>query len=240
MTLDHSLIEELMAVDALGGLDDDDRERLTRERASHGDCAECHAIEVAFGETAGMLASVLAPVPVDEQMIDRILATPRDRQPSSVTSHHRDELAEHRTRRFPTWQALSAAAAVAVVLVVAVATLRPSTTTVDLVPASQRIAVFEGSTDATLAVAYTPGEPGAIFWGSRLPDPGEGSVYEIWMIEDGKAVSGGCVSPIDGVIALRVDATIGTTEAMAVTKESSDCPASPSGFPILSADLTVV
>jgi hypothetical protein len=240
MTLDHSLIEELMAVDALGGLDGDDRERLTQERASHGDCAECHAIEAEFGETAAMLASVLAPVPVDDQMIDRILATPRDRQPSTVASHHRDELAEHRTRRFPAWQALSAAAAVAVVLVVAVTTLRPSTTSVDVVPASQRIAVFESSTDATLAVAYTPGEPGAVFWGSRHPDPGEGRVYEIWMIEDDKAVSGGCVTPTDGVIALRVDATIGTTEAMAVTRETSDCPASPSGFPILSADLTVV
>lgn len=240
MTVDHSLIEELMAVDALDGLDGGDRELLARERAAHGDCAECRAIDMGFGETAGMLASVLAPVPVDDRMLDRILATPRGPRAVPAAPHHRDQLAERRARRSKAWQAFSAAAAVAVVLVVAVATLRSSTTSVDLVPGSQRIAVFESSTDAKLAVAYTPGEPGAVFWGSRLPDPGAGRVYEIWKFEDGEAISQGCVSPSDGVIALRVDANVGTAEAMAVTNETSDCPASPSGPPILSADLTTV
>jgi hypothetical protein len=65
-------------------------------------------------------------------------------------------------------------------------------------------------------------------------------VYEIWMIEGEQAVSGGCVVPTDGVIALRVDASIGATDTMAVTTEPSDCPASPTSDPILLADLTTL
>jgi hypothetical protein len=99
---------------------------------------------------------------------------------------------------------------------------------------------FEGAVDGTLAMAYTPGETGAVFIGSGLPDPGEGRVYEIWMIAEGEAVSGGCVVPADGVVALHVDANIGTTDTMAVTAESADCPAAPTSDPVLLADLTVV
>ena len=40
-------------------------------------------------------------------------------------------------------------------------------------------------------MAYTPGESGVFVWGNDLPDPGEGNVYELWMIEDGQPVRGG-------------------------------------------------
>lgn len=242
MTLDHSLVEELMSANALGGLDDDDRALLLRERAAHGDCAECRAIETGFAETAGRLAFALTPAPVDDPMIDRILASPREERLASVAAAAADppdELSERRARRPRGWQALVAAAAVSAMLVVSVGTLAPSTTGVNLVSASQRIVTFEGSdTEATLAMAYTPGEPGAVFWGSGLRDPGAGAVYEIWMIEDGEPTSGGCVLPTDGVIALAVDASVGSSEAIGVTSESSECPASPTGPLIFSADLT--
>ena len=229
MTRDHSLIEELMAIDALGGLDGDDLATLERERAAHGaDCAECLALERTFAETAGRLAFALDPQPVDDDMLERILATPRD------------DLAARRARRAKPWQALVAAAAVIVLLVVVVATALPSTTSVTEAAPAQRIVTFSGDTDGTLAMAFTPGQPGAVFWGSGLPDPGPGKVYEIWMIEEGRPVSGGCVRPTDGVIALRVDANIGTTDTMAVTAEPADCPAAPTTPPVLLADLTTV
>lgn len=244
MTLDHSLVEELMSANALGGLDDDDTALLLRERAAHGDCAECRVIETGFAETAGRLAFALTPVPIDDSMIDRILVSPREEPLAPVAAtaaDPSDELSERRARLPRAWQALAAAAAVAAVLFVSVGTLARSTTTVNLVSSSQRVVAFEGSnTEATLAMAYTPGEPGAVFWGSGLRDPGAGLVYEIWMIEDGEATSGGCVTPTDGVIALAVDASIGSSEAMAVTSESSDCPASPTGPVVFSADLTTV
>ena len=239
MTRDHSLIEELMAIDALGGLDGDDLARLERERAAHGaDCAECLALERAYAETAGRLAFALDPQPVDESMLERILATPRT---SPAAARPRADLAERRMRRAKPWHAVVAAAAVIVLLVVVVATALPSTTSVTEAAPTQRIVTFSGDTDGTLAMAFTPGQPGAVFWGSGLPDPGPGKVYEIWMIEGDRPVSGGCVSPTDGgVIALRVDANIGTTDTMAVTPEPASCPAAPTSPPVLLADLTTV
>jgi len=249
MTRDHSLIEELMAIDALGGLDVDDRATLERERAAHGgDCVECLALERSFAETAGRLAFALDPEPVDEGMLERILTSPRtdatispeagEPVASPAVSDH--ALAERRSRRPKAWQALVAVAAVIAVLVVVVATALPSTTGVSEAAPTQRIVTFAGDTDGTLAMAFTPGEPGAVFWGSGLPDPGPGMVYEIWMIEGDRPISGGCVTPTDGVVAIRVDANIGTTDTMAVTAEPADCPASPTSRPVLVADLTTV
>jgi hypothetical protein len=251
MTRDHSLIEELMAIDALGGLDGDDMARLERERTAHGaDCAECLAIERSFAETAGRLAFALDPQPVEENMLGRILATPRVGRvaavetvrpvPESPTAPPGDDLAERRGRRPKPWQALVAAAAVIVLFLVVVVSAVPSTTGVTEAAPTQRIVTFSGDTDGTLAMAFTPGQPGAVFWGSGLPDPGPGKVYEIWMIEGDRPVSGGCVRPTDGVIALKVDANIGTTDTMAVTAEPADCPAAPTAPPVLMADLTTV
>jgi Anti-sigma-K factor rskA len=247
MTRDHSVIEELMAIDALGGLDDDDRATLERERASHGpDCAECAAFDRGFAETAGRLAFALEPEPVDDDMLERILATPRQNPavtPAVVAPLGDevvlDEVADRRARLRP-WQALVAAAAVVAVLAVALTTLLPPTTEVNEALPAHRIVTFSGDSDGTLAMAYTPGEPGAVLWGSGLPDPGPGMVYEIWMIEGDRPVSGGCVAPTDGVVAVRVDADIGTTDTMAVTRESSTCPAAPTSPPVLLADLTTV
>jgi hypothetical protein len=86
-------------------------------------------------------------------------------------------------------------------------------------------------------MAYTPGESGAVFWGEGLPDPGEGQTFEIWMIDDGTPIPGGCAAPVDGRIALFVDAEIGTTDTMAVTVEPTDCPAEPTTDPVLLAPL---
>jgi hypothetical protein len=242
MTRDHSLIEELMAADALGGLDDDDRALLERERASHGDCAECREIASGFAEAAGRLGFVLTPEPVDETMADRILASSRTTAegPGSSDAAPVVDLGARRAERSRRWGPLLAVAAVLAAAILAVATIRPSTTSVSQASTSQRIVAFSGQPEGSLAMAFTPGEPGAVFWGAGLPDPGTDRVYEIWMIEGDTAVSGGCVTPVDGVIALSVDADIGTAETMAVTEESADCPSAPTTDPIMLADLTTI
>ena len=242
MTLDHSRIEELMAIDALGGLDGDDVALLERERAAHGDCEECRALESGFAETAGRLGFALTPAPVDDSMIDWILAQPQDRRSGARVDLDRphDQLAERRARRTRGWQVLVAAAAVVALVIVALVALRPSRTGSTEASSSQRVVTFTGDAEGTLAMAFTPGEPGAVIWGRGLPDPGPGNVYEIWMIEGDEAVSGGCVAPSDGAVALRVEADIDTTDTMAVTEESADCPSAPTSAPILSADLTAL
>ncbi|HZB78943.1 MAG TPA: hypothetical protein VE522_03740, partial [Actinomycetota bacterium] len=84
MTREHALIEELMAIRALDGLDDDDATRLEREVAAHGDCDECRRLQAEYSEVAGMLALALEPRPVDEDMVDRILA--ETRRPSAAAA----------------------------------------------------------------------------------------------------------------------------------------------------------
>ena len=97
MTRDHALIEELLAIRALDGLDEDDAARLERELAVHGDCDECRRLQAEHAEVAGMLALALDPRPVDPRMADRILAEPQ--RSGGATAGAVDEVSARRDRR---------------------------------------------------------------------------------------------------------------------------------------------
>jgi hypothetical protein len=101
-----------------------------------------------------------------------------------------------------------------------------------------KLVTFSGDA-GTLAMSYQPGEPGAVFFGSGLPDPGPGRAYEIWMVQGSHApVSGGCVLPTDGRVLTYVPADIGQTDTMLVTVESASCPSAPTTDPVLSASIS--
>ena len=117
-TRDHALIEELMALEVLDGLDGPDLQILERERAMHGDCVECRRIESEFRETAGRMAFSLDPEPVDPAMADRIIAMGREEDeelPPAVPV--RDEFAERQRSR---GRGVVAALAVAAALILLV------------------------------------------------------------------------------------------------------------------------
>jgi hypothetical protein len=229
MNREHVLIDELMAIRALDGLDGDDATRLERELAAHGDCDECRRLEAEHTEVAGMLALALDPRPVDEGMADRILAEP---QRPSATAAPVADLSARRETRLRLWQAaFGVAAAVALVLAIVLAT-RPD----EGLAVPSTIVPFEGD-PGELALAYTPGERGVLVWGTDLPDPGEGRVYELWMIDDGDPVRGACLAPTEGVVAAYVDADLSSAELMAVTVESADCPEAPTTDPLFTAEL---
>ena len=239
MIRDHASIDELLAIRALGGLDGDDAARLERELAEHGDCDECRRLEAEHNEVAGMLALSLDPRPVDEGMVDRIVAqeqrrTPREEQGPEriVIASSVDELASRRDARLGRWQAaFGVAAAIALILSFVLAT-RPGG-----VEVPGTIVAFQGER-GELAMAYTPGERGALVWGAGLPDPGGGKTYELWMIEGGNPVRGACLAPTDGAVAAYLDADLSSAELMAVTVESTDCPSAPTTDPIFTAELT--
>jgi anti-sigma-K factor RskA len=231
MIREHALIDELLAVRALDGLEEDDAALLAHELAAHGDCDECRRLEADHAEVAGMLALALDPLPVNGDMVDRILAEPRG--PSATAAAPVDELSIRRDVRLGRWQAaFGVAAAVALVLAVVLAT-RPNG---GPVPPGSTVLTFDGA-PGELALAYTPGERGVLVWGTRLPDPGEGSVYELWMIDDGVPVRGACLAPTDGAVATYVDADLSSAELIAVTVESSDCPDAPTTDPVYTAAL---
>jgi anti-sigma-K factor RskA len=229
MTRDHALIDELLAIRSLGGLDGNDAALLERELAAHGDCDECRRLEAEHNEVAGMLALSLDPRPVDGGMADRIVANAQreEREPERI------ERSARRDARLGRWQAaFGIAAAVALILAFVLAT-RPS----GGVNVPGTIVAFEGAR-GELAMAYTPGERGALVWGAGLPDPGGGKTYELWMIEGGNPVRGACLAPTDGAVAAYLDADLSSAELMAVTVESTDCPSAPTTQPVFTAELT--
>src|SRR5439155_10597797 len=113
-TRDHGLIEELLAVRALGGLGSEDEATLHAAMTAHGDCETCRQLETGFEETAGLLGFALDPVPVRDELADRVL----DRARGAGRASGR------RPRRRA---ALVAVAAAPVVVAAGVATPRPPT-----------------------------------------------------------------------------------------------------------------
>jgi anti-sigma-K factor RskA len=232
---DHTRIEELLAVRALGALDGPDEAELERLLAEHGDCAECRRLEAEFAETAAMLAASLDPVPVDPAIADRILAGEADERVAAPDALG-DELAGRRGRRAGRGRGrwLVAAAAVLVLVVAGVVVTRPSQGTVT--NWAQTVLQFEGDA-GELSMAYDPGTPGLALWGSDLPDPGPGHTLELWRFEGETPISNGCVDPIDGNVGAFVDADVSQAQLMAVTVEADDCPSAPTTAPILTAPL---
>jgi hypothetical protein len=219
MTRDHSRIEELMAADALGGLDEDDRAALASERAAHGDCEECANLEAGFDATAGRLAFALDPIPGDDDAADAIL-----RRAGETGAH----AAPRPVRRF---RALIAAA---VVILVAAVVVRDLTGT-------QPISVaFSGTVPAHLEMRFTPGDAGAKLRGSDFAALPSGRVYELWMIRDGTPLRATCFTPDAGQVQLALSHPVEASDVMAVTVESASCPSAPTTLPILTADLSKV
>jgi Anti-sigma-K factor rskA len=259
-TRDHTLIEELMAAGALGGLDPADQAALDRELADHEPCDGCRELEVAFGRIAGGLALSLDPVPVDAGMADRILAkSGRVAFIPDLTAASLPELPEspeplvaaqpdplrykdkrNRNRRWAV--AVSVAAVIGLIVVASLAYL-PGLGRVSAHPvAAQRFIQLTPTAGggAQLSVGYTPGKDGVIVWGSNLPDPGEGKVYELWMIQGTTPVSGGCLQPVDGQVAVFIDANLDGTDSMALTAEPSACPSAPTSGAVMSGTLAII
>jgi hypothetical protein len=217
----------------------DDVGRLERELADHGDCEECRILADAYDETAGRLGFALEPMPVDLEQANEILRRATHPATQEVTPTPPavpiDELGARRSRRGRTWPALTAAAAVVALVISAMTILGPLRTTKVTVSTNQTVVGFSGDA-GVLAMAYQPGEPGALFVGSDLADPGSDKVYEIWMLQGSTAVSGGCVRPHDGSIVAFVDADLADADQMAVTVEPDSCPSQPTSPPILLSD----
>jgi anti-sigma-K factor RskA len=222
MIRDHDAIEELLAVEALGGLDGDDRASLDRMLADHDDCAVCRRLRAAYGETAAALAASLDPEPVDLSVADRIIGGS-------------DELAERRARRARRWVPIVAVAAV-IALVGAFVIVRDRATTPGTVNWAQRVVAFDGGS-GEFAMAYVPGRSGVVLWGDDLPQMEPGQTLELWMITDDVPVKGACIAPTDGRVAAFLDADVSEAEVMAVTVESTACPDAPTADPIFTAPL---
>ncbi|MGQ0669995.1 MAG: anti-sigma factor domain-containing protein [Actinomycetota bacterium] len=229
---DHDVIEELISIRALGGLDAGDGARLAREVAAHGsDCEECRRLEDDYAEVAGRLAFALEPVRVREGFEDEVV---------TLAVAGPDQVA-----RGPRAFARNLVAVAAAVALLAGGWLLRDLTGGAGAPspaeflAGAELVRFQG-TGGELAVVYHPGEDGAYLFGLDLQTPPQGRVYEVWLIQDGTPVPGACFTPAEtGQILTFVDASLAGTDLMAVTVEPSECSTSPTTTPILTADLDI-
>jgi hypothetical protein len=238
MTRDHELIAELLAAEALGGLEPPDREILDRELAAHGDCEECRAIAADFTEVAGMLALSLDPAKVTttaDQVLLAAGATIPDAPAIRLVEVDVLETEGPRAERPPArprwWRGLAAVAA-ALVLFVAGWIARGTGGA-----GQPRLVRFTGGS-GDLAAAYTPGDRGIVLFGSNLQPLPAGQVYELWTIEGTTPASAACFSPQNGGVLRFVDRSVGAADLLAVTVESSSCPSAPTTDPILTAKLS--
>jgi anti-sigma-K factor RskA len=238
-TRSHERLEELIAADALGGLDDSDRRAMLAEMAEHGpDCVECATLMAEYGEVAARLATSLDPAPMSPGAEERLLAAARATE-APGPSVGRDPAAAATGRR-PRWIALVAAAAVVAVIAGAVGyAIAPKPDAqrqafaAFVADPSTRVVPLEGAPGQKLAVALRPGDTQAWVVGDELPDPSGGQVYELWFREAGTETMqpGGTFVPDHG--AVLSPATVGQdVDLLAVTVEPAGGSDAPTSDPI--------
>lgn len=229
---DHTRIEELLAIGSIGGLDPQDEQELQREMASHGpDCQECHRLETEFGEVAGRLAFALDPVAVREGLAEETFERAFGGSAAAVDT---------RGASRPGWLRPLVAVAAAIVLFAGGIVVGAAVNGGNEGPAEKTVLTFQSETEpGTLTAAFTPGQAGVYMVGAGLPTLPEGKVYELWLFEGQTPVSAMCAVPsADGSVFGFADASLQDVGLMAVTVESSDCPAAPTTDPVFTAEVT--
>jgi anti-sigma-K factor RskA len=246
----HTEIEELLALEALGGLEPDDRARLDALLAEQGpDAGELAELRAGFADTAAMLGAGLEPTPVSAGLEERtVRAALRSGQvtdartstgagpaegdggPTAIAPSHR-------------WRTALVAIAAAVVLIALGALggylAAPRNAGPRFLGENARIVPFAPSDGTGGAMTLAIGADGTNGYviGSGLDAPPAGKTYELWTIKGDTPTSLGCVVPADGQVILPVSGAFTTADVAAVTVESSACPGAPTTSPVMVATL---
>jgi hypothetical protein len=246
ITRSHEQIEELVAADALDGLEPAERDRLVAEMAAHGpDCPDCARLLTRYSEVAGWLALALHPAPLTEGAEERLIAAargePEHGEPEHGGAAERPMPAAPPVTRWRRWVATAAAAAVlAAVGGAAGWALAPRGGGTNgrflafVARPGIQVATLTSAQGRTLAVAYRPGERTGWVLGTGLPDPAGGHVYELWYRPGGTSAmrpAGTFVPGGGGAVTTEVELG-GSFDALAVSVEPAGGSAQPTTQPI--------
>ena len=241
----HDHIEELLAADALGGLDASGQRELERPVTEHEPgCAECARLRAAHAETAAALALSLDPVPMSHGAEERLMASARAVRAAAGDGPLRLAAAPEDSERRPRRRlrrmavaALAAAACLAAAGFVGYALHRPPASS-QAVPAfaeqsgTRSTRIVSGS--RRMVLYYRPGQGAALVVGSGFPAPPSGHVYELWYLPVGsqQMAPAGIFVPRDGSFV--APASVGSAfTVVAVSIEPHFVPA-PTGPVVLS------
>jgi anti-sigma-K factor RskA len=196
----HDEIEQLIAADALDGLDEAGRRELTRLRAEHGpDCAQCLLLETEYGEVASQLATMVEPLPLSsdaEEALIRAARVPLGEREEPAGRRLRVISGGRRVQRMVT--AVAVAAAIALLAGLAGYSVAPK-------PAPLASVTYR-SGEQQLTIVYVEGQTQALAVGSLPPLEG-GKVYELWYQPRAGAnmVPAGTFVPQNGVVVAPVE-----------------------------------
>jgi anti-sigma-K factor RskA len=166
----HDQIEELIAADALDGLDEAGRRELLRLRAEHGpDCAQCLLLESEYREVASQLATVVNPVPMSPGAEEALIRAARS--PSASPREPRLRVIPGGGRVQKLVAAVAVAAAIALLGGLAGYAVSPK-------PAPLARVTYRAGAQQ-LSVVYAKGQTQGLAIGS-LPALTGGRVYELW------------------------------------------------------------
>jgi anti-sigma-K factor RskA len=229
--MNHDRIEELLAAQALDGLDAGEREELARERAAHGvDCAECAALEREFSEVAGLLALSLPPAPV----------TVPDLRAAPAAAATEASGPKTRTTR---WLAVAAAFVLLVVGAGAgylLAQARHGNSQGELAaylaaPETRFLPFRSDGGSGHLLLASDPSAPDAYVLGGNVGTPAAGETYQLWTIKGKTPIPGPTFQPAAGRVVVHLDTSLSGASAVAVTVEPSGGSQAPTTTPIFVA-----
>ena len=262
---DHGRLEELIAADALDGLDEKDELQLRNEMSTHGpDCKECARLVREYWEVAGSLALSLEPKPVTLEQEDRLLAAARkdsaEREPTSgggplirvapeAGSRHRrpgqlePKIARARRSARERWVATAAIAAAMAIIggIVGYGLAREGSPAQESFIAfashpETRLVTFPTKDGQQLAVACRAGESRAWLVGAQLVDPPKGKVYELWFQPGPEAEMQPAGTFVPEDGTVLTPTTVGPlVTGMAVTVEPEGGSQEPTGEPIFVA-----
>lgn len=242
---DHTEIEELLALEALGGLEPDDRARLHALRAEHGpDCVECAELRAGFADTAAMLGTGLAPTPVSAGLEAQTIIKALDDAPTASDGPAKVDGGAAAIAPTHRWRNALIAIAAAIVLVAVGALggyLAAPRNPVESFLGQEGVQIVpfapSDGTGGAMTLAVGPDGTTGYVLGSGLDAPPAGKTYELWTITGKAPTSLGCVVPTDGQVVLPVTGSFSTADVAAVTVESSICPSAPTTSPVLVATL---
>jgi hypothetical protein len=226
---------ELIAGYALDALDEADRARAKELLASSEEARE--ELRSLTEAAAAMATATTGPVP-SGGLRDRILDAARAEPQTVVALEERG-----RSRLAPV---LGVAAAVAACAALALGLWGASVSS-DLDDARSALAreraagaiLAQPESEASLTGArgrLVVGDDGqAVLVVSDVPPVPAGKTYQVWVIDDGNAVSGGLFAPTGGTQAIPVDGSVRSGSVVAVTVEDDGGAAAPTGKPVIAS-----
>ena len=228
----HERIEELVAVQALGGASPGEDAELDQLWAEHGaTCEQCRSMDAETREVAGRLAFSLVPAPVREGFEDEVMERAFGTAPGT-------------TRPGGARRWLAAVAAAVLLLAGGVGGYlfgsQQNGQSQALASFLARIVQFQGPGTGVLTLAYRPGERSAYVVGSDLATPPDGKVYELWTFRGNRApIPSGVFRPSGGKAIVYLAKDLGGAKQMAVTVEKAAVP-QPTTTPVFVAPITSV